>query len=333
MFEKSSDNITEESFDHFNNINGQSKSKKFFIRHKKLKKYQHKNTTKKKQVPEADQAIDTENTNNDFQERLDILTNKKEKTVFLFGKGNSNSEYPLNKDEASYNFGDLYKNRILTGVITPDKKNMFLCIHPNGIAKINIRNHKPINFVKTAHPIKNILATSDSKFLITLGGENGGELIKWCATSMNPLWVFENYVGGKANALFIYPSPKKKNVNAFVLSNDGENLIAGYENGQISIFDLKSNRNIKTFRAFNVDINSITITKNDQNLYIISKNNALKVYDLVNFRLSHNTKQIYIDQQISKVFLSKNENMLIITLDKSIIIYNLEKYEVKETFY
>lgn len=190
------------------------------------------------------------------------------------------------------------------------------CSGTDGILKISARRRMPINFTKTTKPINHMFITPNGEFLITSDGSNE-KLTKWSTASMQPVSSTTSF-----NSLCM---------KSLVISNDSQSLFVGHSDGQVSIFDLKNDKNIENLKVFKNPIQQIKVTENDKYIYIFSEDNYMKVYDLVNSQLSPNSKKL-IDElsPIINISFADNQKGMVVALESgTVFAYNLKEYEIE----
>lgn len=208
-----------------------------------------------------------------------------------------------------------------------------VCFSPPSMAEQSLSATPPIEVVPyTTHAdnTKALAISPDGKIVVTASGDStvkiwdrhGAQLIRTMrseriramamtgdggqvvvASSMQPPLQVWRLVDG-AMLREIEESPTKADIKSLALTPDNKYLVAGYDNGQITIWEFESGKQLRAFTAHQDSVGAMAVTKDgrllvtaDQTLYNKKSESKLKIWELATGQLvrtldGHDGKQI-----------------------------------------
>jgi len=110
----------------------------------------------------------------------------------------------------------------------------------------------------------------------------------FASASKDRTWAFHNIETGKT--LLQQIEPDESPLTCIMLHPDGLILATGTEDNLIRIWDLKSQKNVATFRGHKDVINSVRFSENGYYLATSSRDNFIKLWDLRGPKNSHSIR-------------------------------------------
>jgi len=193
-----------------------------------------------------------------------------------------------------------------------------------GSSDTTVRLWKPTDDTKSEYQVAHTI-TLHSAEIVKCSMHPTGEYL--ASASRDHTWAFHNIVTGVS--LLQVKEPDESPLTCAMLHPDGLLLGTGADNSLVQVWDLKSQKNVCTFKGHKGEITDLCFSENGFYLATTAKDNTIKLWDL---RGPTNVSTLKLDTSIKRLQYDYSGKYLAAAAGNEIRVFTGKQLEFVHTF-